>query len=227
MALAWDVESILPIVASIVHTTILSIMNAAIASQRDPSRKIRERWGCREEPNLDCGSYTLNVTPIFDNYTAARWVKAVMQLSNPTHFGVLYCGQQADVTAGAQTPLRAGRSNLPLDHIHPPPAEDMIDYMGEELDDDCEMRCPNPRSFLMMNTGFQKFEPKLHRRIISQQRYLEVIRNRDLGLIADYEQRLGAEENVAWLREHDHIVNPATPGSLPNMKDTNTRPAAN
>jgi len=50
-------------------------MNAAMAGLPDPSRKIQEVWGCLDEPNGDGGLYAHNVTPIFDNNTAARWVK--------------------------------------------------------------------------------------------------------------------------------------------------------
>jgi hypothetical protein len=150
-----------------------------------------------------------------------------MKLSNPTLFCVVYRGQQADGTDGAQTPMRGGRSYLPLDDILPPPAEDMIDDIGEESVDDGETRRPNPRSFPTTKTGFQKFERKLQKRIIRQQRYLEVIRNRALGLFADYEQSVVADEDVAWLREHDHIVNPPAAGSLANRKRTSSRPAAN
>ena len=46
-----DDESRLPIVTSIVDTTSLSIVNAAIAGLPDPSRKIRKLWGRLEEPN--------------------------------------------------------------------------------------------------------------------------------------------------------------------------------
>jgi len=222
-----DDESILPIVTSIVDTTILSIVNAAIASLPDPSRKIRELWGYLEEPNGDGGPYARKVTPIFDNNTAAGWVKAAMKLSNPTVFCVVYRGQQADGIDSAQTPLRGGRSYFPLDDILPPPAEDIIDDIGEESDDDGETQRPNPRSFPTTKTGFQKFERKLQKWIIRQQRYLEVFRNRALDLFADYEQRVVADEDVAWLREHDHIVNPPAAGSLANTKRTRSRPAAN
>jgi hypothetical protein len=139
-----DDESILPIVTSIVDTTILSIVNAAITSLPDPSQKIRELWGCLEEPNADGGPYARNVTPIFDNNTAAGCVKAAMKLSNPPLVSVVYHGQQADRTDGAQTPMRGGRSYVPLDDILSPPAEDVIDDIGEELDDDGEMWRPNP-----------------------------------------------------------------------------------
>jgi hypothetical protein len=177
--LSWhwpeDDESILPIVTSIVDTTILSIVNAAIAGLPDSSRKIREPCGCVEEHNRDGGSYARKVTPIFDTNTAAGWVKVAMKLSNPTLFCIVYHGQQADGTDGAQMPMRGGLSYLPLDNIHPPPAEDMMDYIREESDDDGEMRRPNPRSFLTTKSGFHKFERNLQERIIRQQRYLEVI----------------------------------------------------
>jgi len=52
-----DDESILPIVTSMVDTTILSIVNAAIAGLPDLSLKIRELWGCLEQPNGDGGPY--------------------------------------------------------------------------------------------------------------------------------------------------------------------------
>jgi len=67
-----DDESILPIVTLIIDTTILSIANAATAGLVDPSQKIRELWGCLVKPEGDGGSYARNVTPIFDNNTAAR-----------------------------------------------------------------------------------------------------------------------------------------------------------
>jgi len=120
-------ESIVLIGTSIVDSTILSIVNAAIAGPPDPSRIIRELWRCMEEPNGDCSPYTCNVTPIFDNNTAARWVKVLMKLSNPTLVCVVYRGQQADCTADAQMPMRGGRSYLPLDDILLPPAKDIID----------------------------------------------------------------------------------------------------
>jgi hypothetical protein len=163
-----DDESILPIVTSIIDTTILSIVNAATLHLPDPSRKIQELWGCLEKPNGDGGPYARNVTPIFDNNPAARWVKVAMKFSNQMLCCVVYRGQQSDSTDGAQTPMYCGRSYLPLDDILPPPAEDMIDDIGEESDDDGDTWRPNSRSFAMTNTGFQKFEQKLQKRIIRQ-----------------------------------------------------------
>jgi len=220
-------ESIVPILTSIVDTTIFSIVNGAVAGLPDPTRKIRELWDCLEEPNGNGGPYARNVTPIFDNNTAAGWVKEAIKLSNPKRCCVVECGQQADGTDGARTPMRGGSSYRPLDAILPPQAERMIDDIGEESDDDGEMWCPNPRSFPTTKTGFQKFERKLQKRITRQQRYLEVIRTRALGLCADYEQSVVADEDVAWLPELNHIVNPPAAGSLANWKRKRSRPAAN
>jgi hypothetical protein len=220
-------ESILVIVTSILDTTILPIVHTAIAGLPDPSQKIRELWGCLEEPNGDGGRYARNVTPILEDNTAAGWIKAAMKLSNPVCFCVVYHGQQADGTAGAQKPMHGGRSYLPLDEILPPPGEDMIDDIGEESDDDAETRHPNPRIFMTMKPGFQKLGWKLHKRIIRPQRYLEVIRNRALGLFAHFKESVVPDEDVAWLCKYDCIVNPPTPGSLANRKCTSSRPAAN
>jgi hypothetical protein len=142
-------------------------------------------------------------------------------------FCVIYCGQQVYRTDGAQMPMRGGRSYLPLDDIVPPPAEDMIDDIGEESDADDETWHPNRRSFPTTKTGFQKFEWKLQKRIIRQQRYLEVIRDCALGLFAHDEQSVVADEDVASLREHDYIVNPPAAGSLANIERTSSRPGAN
>ena len=88
----WDDESILLMVTSIVVTTIVSIVNAAITGLWDPSYKIREIWGCRQEPNVHGGPHACNVTPIIDNNTAARWAKSAMKLSNSMLFCVMYHG---------------------------------------------------------------------------------------------------------------------------------------
>ena len=63
------------------------------------------------------------------------------------------CGQQADGTSGTQTPMRGGRSYLPLDDILPPPAKNMIDNICGELDDDAEMWHPNRKRFPTTTTG--------------------------------------------------------------------------
>jgi len=139
----------------------------------------------------------------------------------------VYRGQQADGTAGTQTPMRDGHSYDPLNDIPPPPAEDTIDDIRAESDDDRATWRPNPTSFLKMKTGFQKFERNLQNRIISQRRYLEVIRNRALSLVADYEQSVIDVKDVALLREHNHNVHPPAAGSLGNWKRTGSRPAAN
>jgi len=156
-----DDESILPIVTSIVDTTILSIVNAAIASLQDHRWKIPELWGCRGDPNRDGVPYACNVTRIFDNNTAAGWVNAVMKFCNPTLFCVVYCSQQADGTAGAQLSIHGSCSCLPLDDILPPPAEDMIEGIREHLYDNDEMRYPNPTCFPTTKTGFLSLNGKI------------------------------------------------------------------
>jgi len=110
---------------------------------------------------------------------------------------VIHCGQQANGTAGAQMPMGGGRSYLPLVDILPPPAEDMINEIAEVTDDNGETRCPNPRIFLTTKTGFQKLQRKLQKRIVIQQRYLEVIRNRALGPFADYDESIVVDEDIS------------------------------
>jgi hypothetical protein len=78
---------------------------------------------------------------------AARWGKAAMKFNILTIFLIVYLGQHANGTAGAQTAMHGGCSYLPLDDILTPPAKDVIDDIGEELDDDVEKQCPNPRWF--------------------------------------------------------------------------------
>jgi len=135
-------------------------VNAAIAGLRDPRTTIREHWGSLEECNRDGGPYAPNVTPILHKNTAARWAKAAMKISNPTLFCVVYCGQQADGTDGAQMPVHGGYSYLPLDDFLPPAAKDTIDDIGEVSDHDGEMWRPNPSPDPITKTGFQKFEWK-------------------------------------------------------------------
>jgi hypothetical protein len=105
-----DDESIHPIVTSIVDTTVLSIVNGAIAGPPDPSRTIRELWGSLEESNGEGGLYAHNVTPIYNNHTAAGCVKAAMKLSNQMLVCIVYRGQQAEDTDRALMPMRGGHS---------------------------------------------------------------------------------------------------------------------
>jgi hypothetical protein len=62
--------------------------------------------------------------------------------------------------------MPGGSSYLPLDNILTSPAEDMIDNMKEESDEDGETQHANPRSFPKTNTCFQNCELKLRKRII-------------------------------------------------------------
>jgi len=83
--------------------------------------------GCQEEPNGEGGQHAYDVTPIFDNNTAAGWVKAELELINPQLFCIIYTRQRAVGTPGTSTSIYGGCSYLCLDDILPPPAEDMID----------------------------------------------------------------------------------------------------
>ena len=150
-----------------------------------------------------------------------------MKLSNPKLFYVVYHGQQADGTAGAQMPMNGGRSYVPLNDILPPPDEDMMYDIGEELVDEGGTQHPNPRIFPTMEGGFQKFGWIGQKRMIRHQRSHEVVRKCALGLLAADEECLVADEDVAWLHRHDHIVNSPTAGSLANGNCTCSNPAAN
>ena len=71
-----DDQSIRPIVISIVNTPILSIVYAGLISLPDCHQTIQQLWGCGEEPDGYGCLYAQNVTLMFDNNTAAGWVKA-------------------------------------------------------------------------------------------------------------------------------------------------------
>jgi len=164
-----DDESILRIVTSVVDTMIVSIVDAPIPSKPDCRQSFREWWGCRAGPNGDGGLYARQVAPIANENISAGGVQAAMTISNQMRFCVLRRGRQADGTAGAQTPLYGGRSYLAQDNIIPPSEKDKINDIGEQSDDDGEMRRPNARNFLITKTGFQKFLQKLNKRSIRQQ----------------------------------------------------------
>jgi len=129
-----------------------------MASLPDPSWKIRQVWGFHEDPNIVGGPYARNVTPIVDTNTTAGRVKGALKLCNPLPFCIVYPGPQADGTDIAQTPLNGCRMYFPLDDIIPPPAEDIIDYISEESDDDGETRRQNRRSFPTSQQGLPKSE---------------------------------------------------------------------
>jgi len=211
-----DDASIHPIVTSIVDGTILSILNTSIASLLHPSWKLQVHWGWREEHIGEGGLYARDVTPIFDNNGAARWVKAAMKLNSTMRVCIVYCGQHAYGTGGAWTPTRGGRSYIPLDDLIPHAAKDTIDDVMVESDDDAETRSLNPCNFWMTNPGFHNLERKLQKRILRQQQFFEVIRNHALRLLAYYEQSIRADEDMALLCEHDDIMNPPAAGSLGN-----------
>ena len=114
-------------------------MNAAIAGLPDPSLEIRAVWGCEEEANGDGSPRTCYVTPMFDDDTAAGWVKSAMKLYNQTLFCILYRGNISDGTSGAQLPMCGCHSSHHLGDILQPAAENMIDTVRDETDNDAKM----------------------------------------------------------------------------------------
>jgi len=150
-----------------------------------------------------------------------------MLLDNPMLLYVVYRPQHANSTYVSQTPMHGDHNCHRLSDILPPQVEGMSEDIRHQLDSDAETLCPNSRTFLTTKTGFPKFKRNLQRRVIRQQQYLEVIRNCAVGLFDDYKQRVVADDNVALLPKHNHIVNPATVGSLANREHTSSCLAAN
>jgi hypothetical protein len=116
----------------------------------------------------------------------------------------------------------SGCRNLIRDDILLLPAQDTIDDVSDELNDPAATRHPNPWWVLTRKDGIQKYDRYLQTRNISHQQYLNVIRNCALGHFANYNQRVVAEDDVAWLLIHDDIVNPPTICSLPKRKHTSS-----
>jgi len=221
-----DDISMHPMVTSVVNMTNLTIVNAAIARLPDPRRKIRELWWCWEEPNGGGGLHASNVTPIFDNNTAAQLEKLNITVNNLALLCVLDPSEQANGTSHSQMPMLGGHSYRPQDDIVRPPAEDLINDIGEKSNNCAETWRPCPRSFLTLVTDVEMFERELQTRFILEQEWLGVGRDIALWLFADYEWRVVAVHNVAWLLEHDSIVNPRAAGSLANWKRSSSHLAA-
>jgi hypothetical protein len=150
----WDDGAILPVVIFIIDRNIVSIVHAAISGLPEGCCNIRDLCGCLEKPNGNRVLYVCNITPIFDNNTAARWIMAAMKFSNPKHCRVSYHSQQADGTDGAQMPMHGCRTDLPVVVILPLPVQDMIDPIREYSEEDGDTRPPNSRSLPTTKTGF-------------------------------------------------------------------------
>jgi hypothetical protein len=123
--------------------------------------------------------------------------------------------------------MYGGHTYIPLDNRLLPPAKNVIDDIHDESYADAKKWCPYPRCSQIAKTGFQTFEMQHQRRIIRQQRYLEVLRNRAVGLFANYVESAVADGDVACQRKHHHIVNPRPAGSLANRKCSGSHPAVN
>jgi len=117
---------------SIVDTTILSIVNVAIAGLPHPSWKFRELWGSQKGLNGDGGQNASHVTSIFNDIAAAKCSKVALKVNNAMLFHVIYRCQKADGTSSAQAPLHGGRGCLALVDILAPPAEDILNNISEE-----------------------------------------------------------------------------------------------
>jgi len=128
-----DGELILLIVTSIVDTSILSIMNPAIAGLPNPRWKIGELWDSWEQRNGDGSLSACHIPPICDHHTAAGWANLAMNVCNLKQCCVSCSGQQANIISGTQTPMCSGHSYHFLDDIVPPPAIKMINKIGEFL----------------------------------------------------------------------------------------------
>jgi len=213
-------ETILLIVTWIVHIPSLSILNTAMAGLRDPSQTIKDLWGCSEEPNADGGPHTRNVSPFIYNNTAGRCVKGAMTFNDPTIVYIVNHTDHAYYASHAQIVICGGCGYRSVVDMLLPAAENMIDDNTEQSDDDDVMQYPNGRCSPTMNNGFYMIEKKLRRRITTQQWHLEVNRYHALALIANYKQNVIANEDVVWQWQHDHIVDPPTPGSLANRNCT-------
>lgn len=67
------------------------------------------------------------------------------ELDNPTLFRTVYDGQQANCSGFSQMPMYTGHSYLPLNDTLPPQAQEIMNHIGEESDDDANMWHPNQR----------------------------------------------------------------------------------
>jgi hypothetical protein len=201
-----------------VHTTIISMVNAAIAGLSDARWNIQQHWGCREEPTGDNSLHAVNVTPTVNIITASGYIKMPIRFQNPTHFCVGYRCLHANGPSGAQMPVYDGHSYLALDGTLDLPAEDIINMMVEDLEDNAQRCHTNQRSILSTKLGLQMYERQLQWKHIRLQQYVEVIRHCAVALFTDNMQSSDDNVNLTWLHEHDNIVNPTAAGSFANRK---------
>jgi hypothetical protein len=126
-------------------------VNAAKTSLPDLNNKFLDLQGCWKETTGDGGQYTRNITPIFNQNTAARWVKAAMKRNQAWYVCIMFHGLQADGPASAQMSMTRGLSNLPLNDILTPTAQDMMENKNEQSADDAEMGHSNARYYPTTN----------------------------------------------------------------------------
>jgi hypothetical protein len=99
---------------------------------------------------------------------------AAMNFSNPTPVCIVYCGQQADGTVGAQMAMCCGSRYLPLDEIFPQAAKDKMDDIVEESEVDAEAWHHNASCVLLTKIGFPNVEQKLKKTITKLPQYWNV-----------------------------------------------------
>jgi len=143
-----------------------------------------------------------------------------MALNNRTQFWIMYCDDEPEGTSRALTPLCCAHTHHHLHDILSPPAEHIVEDIGEKFDFDTKTWSSNPKILLTMSIGNRKFQHTLPTTNIWWQPYHEVIWNNAGGFFANYEKNVVPNEDVAWLRKHDHIVNPPAADSLTNRMHT-------
>lgn len=122
-------------------------------------------------------------------------------------------------------PLHGGCCYFPRDDILELPAENVIYNIWVELYDDALLQRTNPRHFPKFKTGFHQFERRFEWSIIKPHRDINVIPNCAPGIFVAYKRSFVANENVACVHEHDHIVNIPAAGSRANMQHSTSCPA--
>jgi len=90
-----------------------------------------------------------------------------MKSNNAILVCIVYRGHHGDGICSTQPPMCGDHRYHYLDVIISLPAEDMIDNIEEEVVNDTEIWHTNRSSFLIMSTGFPKFDMMVRRRIIT------------------------------------------------------------
>jgi hypothetical protein len=181
-------------------------MTAALEVLVDPNRRIRCLYGIRSEPEgNEPAPQAWKAGLLSNDSTVQGWL-------NQTRFNsdrMLYCVLWS--TGGRpDTPPPGPRAYL--DHEETTQAFDI----GEESDDESARERPNPRNFPRTKIGFVATIRCIRKRIIRQTRYYTIIRNKAIARFPDIDESAFEvnENEVAWLLNHNWLVEPPTAGSL-------------